>query len=264
MNELQIFDHAEFGRLRAVNIKNEPWFVGKDVAQVLGYSNHRDALSKHVDAEDKNSVAFRDGTSGNPYQTVINESGLYSLILSSKLPGAKKFKRWVTAEVLPSIRKHGGYISGQEELSGEELMAKALQFADRKLKEKEAQIRQLTAETEQQKQVIADFAPKEQYLDAILASNGTMATSQIAADYNMSARQLNKILHEAGVQHNVNGQWLLYRDKMGKGYTKSITIPIVRSDGREDTKMHTHWTQKGRLMIHEVLSSKGIRAAMDK
>lgn len=263
MNEIKIFNHAEFGEIRAVSINNEPWFVGKDVAQVLGYSNPRDALSKHVEAEDKNTVAFRDGTSGNPNQTIINESGLYSLILSSKLPGAKKFKRWVTSEVLPSIRKHGGYIAGQEEMSGEELMAKALQFADRKLKEKEAQIRQLTAETEQQKQVIADFAPKAQYLDVILSSTGTMATSQIAADYNMSAKQLNKILHEAGIQHNVNGQWILYRDKMGMGYTKSITIPIVRSDGRADTKMHTHWTQKGRLMIHDVLAERGIQAVMD-
>ena len=211
--------------------------------------------------------------------TVINESGLYSALFAMQPEKARsvtdeyikmrqgqlhKFKRWVTSEVLPSIRKHGGYIAGQEEMSGEELMAKALQFADRKLKEKEAQIRQLTAETEQQKQVIADFAPKAQYQDRILTSIGTMTTSQIAADYNMSAKQLNKILHEAGVQHNVNGQWILYRDKMGKGYTKSITIPIVRSDGREDTKMHTHWTQKGRLMIHEVLTSKGIQAVMDK
>jgi prophage antirepressor-like protein len=263
MNEIKIFNHAEFGEIRAVSINNEPWFVGKDVAQVLGYSNPRDALSKHVEAEDKNTVAFRDGTSGNPNQTIINESGLYSLILSSKLPGAKKFKRWVTSEVLPSIRKHGGYIAGQEEMSGEELMAKALQFADRKLKEKDAQIRKLTAEVEQQTQVIADFAPKAQYLDVILSSTGTMATSQIAADYNMSAKQLNKILHEAGIQHNVNGQWILYRDKMGMGYTKSITIPIVRSDGRADTKMHTHWTQKGRLMIHDVLAERGIQAVMD-
>lgn len=111
--------------------------------------------------------------------------------------------------------------------------------------------------------MIADFAPKAQYLDVILSSSGTMATRQIAADYNMSAKQLNKILHEAGIQHNVNGQWILYRDKMGMGYTKSITIPIVRSDGRADTKMHTHWTQKGRLMIHDVLAGRGIQAAMD-
>ena len=262
MNEIKIFNHAEFGEIRAVSINNEPWFVGKDVAHVLGYQNPSKALADHIEPEDKlnNETLLSLGQRGG---WLINESGLYSLILSSKLPGAKKFKRWVTNEVLPSIRKHGGYIAGQEEMSGEELMAKALQFADRKLKEKDAQIRQLTAEVEQQTQVIADFAPKAQYLDVILSSTGTMATSQIAADYNMSAKKLNKILHEAGIQHNVNGQWILYRDKMGMGYTKSITISIVRSDGRTDTKMHTHWTQKGRLMIHDVLAERGIQAVID-
>lgn len=111
MDELMIFKHPEFGKLRTLEIGGEPWVAGKDVAAALGYSNPRDALAKHVDDEDKNTVAFRDGTSGNPNQIIINESGLYSLILSSKLPDAKKFKRWVTAEVLPSIRRHGVYMT---------------------------------------------------------------------------------------------------------------------------------------------------------
>lgn len=109
MNELQIFENEEFGNIRAVEIDGEPWFVGKDVAVALGYSNPRDALSKHVDNEDKNTVALHDGIQGNPHKTIINESGLYSLILSSKLPSAKRFKRWVTSEVLPALRKTGEY-----------------------------------------------------------------------------------------------------------------------------------------------------------
>ena len=113
--ELQIFNNPEFGEIRTTVIDGEPWFVGKDVATALGYSNTRDALSKHVDDEDKNTVAFRDGIQGNPNQTVINESGLYSLVLSSKLPTAKKFKRWVTSEVLPAIRKTGSYSVKQAE-----------------------------------------------------------------------------------------------------------------------------------------------------
>ena len=116
MNEIQIFNNPDFGQVRTVTIDGEPWLVGKDVAQALGYSNTRDALNKHVDAEDKNTVAFHDGTSGNPNQTVINESGLYSLILSSKLPNAKKFKHWVTSEVLPSIRKTGSFTGMSKEL----------------------------------------------------------------------------------------------------------------------------------------------------
>lgn len=108
-NSLRVFDNEEFGTIRTVMIDGEPWFVGKDVAEALGYTNPRDALSKHVDDEDKKTVAIRDGIRGNPNVTVINESGVYSLILSSKLPNAKKFKRWVTAEILPSVRQTGSY-----------------------------------------------------------------------------------------------------------------------------------------------------------
>lgn len=109
MNELQIFDNPEFGKIRGLMLDGDPWFVGKDVAGALGYSNPRDALARHVDSEDKNTVAFHDGIQGNPNMTIINESGLYSLILSSKLPTAKRFKHWVTSEVLPAIRKTGRY-----------------------------------------------------------------------------------------------------------------------------------------------------------
>lgn len=106
-----IFNNPEFGQIRTVEVGGEPWLVGKDVAVALGYSNTRDALERHVDAEDKNTVVNPDGNRGNPNMTIINESGLYSLVLSSKLSGAKKFKRWVTSEVLPSIRKHGTYMT---------------------------------------------------------------------------------------------------------------------------------------------------------
>ena len=111
MNELQIFKNEEFGEIRTVEISGEPWFVGKDVAEILGYSNPRKAISDHIDADDR-GVTKCDTLGGSQELTIINESGLYSLILSSKLPNAKAFKKWVTSEVLPSIRKHGGYISG--------------------------------------------------------------------------------------------------------------------------------------------------------
>ena len=109
MNELQIFNSEEFGEIRTVTIDNEPWFVGKDVAEALGYSNTRDALATHVSEEDKNTVVISDGKRGNPNQVVINESGLYALIFGSKLDSAKRFKHWVTSEVLPTIRKTGSY-----------------------------------------------------------------------------------------------------------------------------------------------------------
>ena len=134
----------------------------------------------------------------------------------------------------------------------------------RALADAEEQKMALLIENEQQRQAIAEFQPMRQYLDTILNSKGTMTTTQIAADYDLSARKLNQILHEAGLQRNVNGQWILYRKHMGKGYTKSKTISFVHSDGTPDTKLHTEWTQKGRLTIHEILTERGIMAVMDR
>lgn len=122
----------------------------------------------------------------------------------------------------------------------------------------------LAAENEAQRQVIADFQPIKQYVDTILSSTRTLTTTQIAADYDMSAKKLNKILHEEGIQRYVNRQWILYKQYMGKGYTKSKTINIIRSDGRPDTVLNTEWTQKGRLLIHEILTARGIQAVMDR
>lgn len=253
MNELTIFESSEFGAIRTVELDGEPWLVGKDVATALGYSNTRDALDRHVDPEDKNTVVNPDGNRGNPNMTIINESGLYSLVLSSKLPTARKFRRWVTSEILPSIRKTGGYN-----------LPKDYPSALRALADTEEKRLALLAENEAQRQVIADFEPVRQYVDTILHSKGSLATSQIAADYGISARALNRILHEEGIQHKVNSQWILYREHMGKGWTDSRTIQFIHSDGRPDAKMMTYWTQKGRMMIHNLLARRGIVPVMDR
>lgn len=263
MNELQIFNNEQFGEIRAVELNGEPWFVGKDVAQALGYKDTVNALKSHVDPDDKQRGWQITTPSGKQDMTIINESGLYSLVLSSKLPNAKKFKRWITTEVIPSIRKHGAYMTPDtmQRFIADPDFAIGLLTA---LKDEQEKSRALEAENEKQSQLLADYEPKVQYLETILQSEGTMTTAQIAADYDMSAIQLNQILRDACIQRKVNGQWILYRKYMGKGYTKSETINITRSDGRPDTKMHTRWTQKGRLMIHEVLTARGIKARMDK
>ena len=270
MNELTIFENPEFGIIRTLTISNEVWFVGKDVATALGYKEPTKAAREKVDPEDR-GVSKMDTPSGEQDMTIINESGLYSLVLSSKLPTARKFRRWVTSEVLPSIRKTGGYIAGQKELSPAELMAKALKVANDVLAERDARIAkldaeniQLLAENEAQRQVIADFEPVKQYVDTILQSKDAVTTTQIAADYGMSAKELNRILFQEGVQHKVNGQWILYKKYMGKGLTVSRTIHFLHSDGRPDTKMNTCWTQKGRMMIHNILTGRGIVALMDR
>ena len=252
MNNLTIFESPEFGAIRTVELDGEPWLVGKDVAAALGYTDTDQALRRHVDDEDKLTRNF-DGSGQNRSMTIINESGLYSLVLSSKLPTARKFRRWVTSEVLPSIRRTGGYN-----------LPKDYPSALRALADTEEKRLALLAENEAQRQVIADFEPVRQYVDTILHSKGSLATSQIAADYGISARALNRILHEEGIQHKVNSQWILYREHMGKGWTDSRTIQFIHSDGRPDAKMMTYWTQKGRMMIHNLLAQRGIVPVMDR
>ena len=193
----------------------------------------------------------------------IPEGDIYRLAARSELPGADKFERWIFDEVLPSIRKHGLYATEntvEAMLKDPDTMIRLLQ----EIKEERAKRLALETENETQRQAIADFEPIKRYVDEILSSPGTMATSQIAADYDMSAKKLNRILHEEGIQRCVNGQWILYRQHMGKGYTKSKTIQITRSDGRADTVLHTEWTQRGRLLIHELLTARGILAVMDR
>lgn len=247
MNDVFNFKGQE---VRTVTIDNEPYFVGKDVASILGYSNSKDALSKHVDTDDKQVIQrSQNATLDIPNRglTVINESGLYSLILSSKLPQAKAFKRWVTSEVLPAIRKHGMYAIDHL-LENPDIAIAAFE----KLKE-ERQLRlQAQEEVAQKNQIIHELQPKATYYDLILQSESLVAISVIAKDYGMSAKKLNSLLHELKVQFKQGSTWLLYQKYANKGYTQSKTHTL----DAERSKMHTYWTQKGRLFIYDLLKNK--------
>lgn len=250
MNELQIFQNPQFGKVRTVTENGVTLFCGKDVATALGYKRPKDAIAAHC----KGAVKRRTLTSGGEQEMLfIPEGDIYRLAARSELPGADAFERWIFDEVIPSIRKTGSYFLPRDYPS-----------ALRALADEAEKNRRLAAENEARRQEIADFQPMRQYLDKILSSPGALATTQIAADYGMSAKKLNKILHEEGIQRCVNGQWILYREHMGKGYTKSATISITHEDGTPDAKMHTYWTQKGRLLIHQILTDRGILALMDR
>lgn len=172
--ELQIFQNAEFGSVRTADINGVPYFVGKDVAEILGYSNTRKALLDHVDEEDKtDGVTIRDSIGREQAPVLINESGLYSLILSSKLPNAKKFKRWVTSEVLPAIRKTGGYIPAASDMSDEEIMAKALLIGKRTIEQQKERIKALEADKDRMR-------PKEIFADAVATSNTSILIGDLA------------------------------------------------------------------------------------
>ena len=257
MNQLQIFENKEFGKIRTVEINNEPYFVGKDVADILGYTNTPKAIRDHVDDEDKtvNELFTVNGTKG----ILINESGLYSLILSSKLPTAKKFKRWVTSEVLPSIRKHGMYAT-DELIANPDIAIAAFQA----LKEEREQRQLLQFECNKQKQIIGELKPKADYTDIILQSKSLVTVTQIAKDYGMSGTAMNEMLHRYGVQYKQSGQWLLYSKYHNNGFTHSETVTITHSDGRTGTVMNTKWTQKGRLFIYNLLKSYGVLPVIEQ
>ena len=252
MNELQLFNF-ENNQVRTLLINDEPWFVGKDVAQILGYSNPRDALSKHVDEEDKNSVAIRDGNKGNPNQTVINESGVYALVFGSKLPSAKRFKHWVTSEVLPTLRKTGGYTMPKTYLE-------ALKAFTAEVEKNEM----LSLENKIQTQQINELKPKADYTDRILKTTDLMTITQIAKDYGMSAKQFNALLHDYKVQFKQNGQWLLYSQYQSKGYTSSETVEFYRSDGTVGVRLNTKWTQKGRLFLYGLLKKHDVVPTIER
>lgn len=203
MTDLKIFENPTFGQVRIVEREGEPWFVGKDVATALGYANPSKAILDHVDDEDKafQMLEVADSQNGNLVKTaIITESGLYSLVLSSKLPTAKAFKRWITSEVIPSIRKTGGYIAGQAELSPEELMAKALMVAQKTLAEREARISALTVENQ-------IMTPKAEYFDDLVDRN-------LLTSFRETAKQL-EVKEKAFIAFLLEKKFI-YRDKKGK------------------------------------------------
>lgn len=242
MTNLQIFAFEEKEEIRTLLINEEPYFVGKDVAEVLGYQNGSRDVNRHVDEEDK--LTHQISASGqNRNMTIINESGLYSLILKSKLPSAKKFKRWVTSEVLPQIRKHGMYAK-DELLNNPDLLIEVA------TKLKEERTLRLVAE-----QKVAEMQPKVNYHDIILANKSVTPISFIAKNYGMSAMQMNRLLHDFGIQYRQGKAWLLYAKYQNEGYTHIEMVPV---QGTENLKPIMKWTQKGHLFLYNFLKEHDI------
>lgn len=254
MKDLQIFKNEEFGSIRTVEENGKVLFCGKDIAEALGYSNSRKALIDHCKGVTKRNTLT---SGGKQEMTFIPEGDVYRLITHSKLPAAEKFEKWVFDEVLPSIRATGGYIAGQERLSDDELLEKALLVAQRRIEEKNKLIAS-------QKQIIGELTPKAEYVDIILNNKGLVTITQIAKDYGMSGSKLNSILADLHIQYKQSGQWLLYSEHQNKGWTHSKTINITRSDGRDDVVMETKWTQKGRLALYNILKKKGILPSIER
>lgn len=258
MCEMKIYENSEFGSVRTFTLDDVPYFSGKDVAEALGYTNPQKALRDHVDFEDKtvNELFTVNGTMG----ILINESGLYSLVLSSKLPNAKKFKRWITNEVLPAIRKHGVY-AVNELLENPDMLIAALT----ELKAEREHRVMLEHTVAIQNQQITEMKPKASYYDVVLNCKDLVAISTIAKDYGWSANRMNRYLYEKGVQFKQGNKiWLLYQKYSEKGYTSTKTHSYPGNDGTIHTKIHTYWTQQGRLFIYGLLKENGILPIMER
>ena len=265
---MQVFNNETFGNVRVKIINDEPWFMGRDVCKALGYVNNRKALMDHVDEEDKkDGVEIRDSIGRVQKGIVINESGLYSLILRSKRDSAKEFKRWITSEILPIIRKTGGYVNNDEMFINTylpnadeqtKIMFKSSLTAIRELNGKidtlNGEIKKLDGQVSELGNKIEVMTPKAEYYDDVLQSEGLVSITTIAKDYGKSALWMNNFLHQHKVQFKQNNTWVLYAKHSGKGYTKSKTYYNEKT-GR--SKVTMYWTQKGREAIDRMMKYYG-------
>ena len=268
-NKIKVFENAEFGSVRTVTINGEPWFVASDVCKSLEINNVSMAISR-LDDDEKNTISLTEGIPGNPNKTIVNEPGLYSMVLSSRKPEAKAFKRWITHEVIPDIRQYGMYGTS-------DFLDKALGNPDnwiRMLTEYSAVKKEnetLKLKTVEQKEVIETqnnqitlMKPKATYYDLVLQTKNAVNITTIAKDYGLSAVTLNKKLHDYGVQYKQGGTWLLYQQYADMGYTKTRTGVYTNKAGEEYASVHTKWTQKGRMFIYEILKEHGILPKMEE
>ena len=240
--EIQVFKNDRFGEVRTMVINDEPWFVGKDVASVLGYAKPLNAVAMHVEIEDSLKQGLLD-SNGKTQQTIfINESGLYSLILSSKLPQAKEFKRWVTSEVLPQIRKTGGYIPVNDCKDDGEIMAKALLIAKKTIEQQEALVK-----LPEPKEILrlADKIIGEGLRMLNEDAEDTLTATQVAKTFNMTVFHFNEVLRDLGIQYRRHGHWNISDDLAHRDFVRMRTHVSYSLKGLKKVKHYMTWTMDG-------------------
>ncbi|HHB2481289.1 TPA: phage antirepressor [Bacillus cereus] len=249
MDELKVFNNDELGQVRTIMKDGEPWFVAKDICDVLDIKNPRTSTALLDD--DEKGVHTMDTLGGSQEFAVINESGLYSLVLKSRKPQAKSFKKWITSEVLPTIRKTGGYVNN-DDLFVNTYLAHADEMTKTLFKS--------TLETvRKQNEKIAVLEPKAEYHDNVLESTNSFTITEIANDLGMTARKLNSLLHQLGVQRKVGTTWVLYAEHQDKGYIDTKTYVYDGGNQGFQSAMHTRWTQKGRKFIIDLMTEMGLQ-----
>lgn len=259
-NNIQIFNNEELGTIRIMGTPDAPMFCLVDVCKVLGLQAA--AVMRRLDDGVISSHPILDSVGREQVANFVTEDGLYDVILDSRKPEAKRFRKWVTSEVLPTIRKHGAYMTKdtlERAISEPDFL---IQLATT-LKEEKAKRLEAEQQCEVQKQIIGEMEKKVSYLDLILSSTSTMTITQIAQDYGMSGQRMNKLLHGLRIQYKVGDQWILYAEYKDKCYVSSETIHFVTSEGIPCTTLNTKWTQKGRLFLYDILKKEGILPKME-
>ena len=243
MNKIQIFQNVEFGAIRTMsNEQGDVLFCAKDVCNALGYKKPLLAIAQHVEKDEAAKHSLTDSLGRKQQAIFINESGLYSLILCSKLESAKRFKRWVTGEVLPAIRKQGGYMVAKQGESEKEIMARALEIVRSTIQRRDEEI--------------ARLQPKALYTDQVLDSITCITTTQLAKELGMTAQELNRRLCEMRIQYWQSGQYMLYAEYARQGLAKSRTHKRTFKHGIVSTDTYLVWTERGRNFIHQLLTPK--------
>lgn len=271
MNDIQVFSNEKFGQVRTVMQDGEPWFVAADVCKALEIPNVGQALTRLDDDEKMNTIISNDGNRGNPTRTLVSEAGLYSLVISSRKPEAKAFKRWITHEVIPAIRKTGGYVHNSEVFiqnylpfaddTTKQLFRLTLDVVDKQNK----QIASQQKEIAEKSSVIEEMTPKATYYDVILASPSLMTTTAIAKDFGLTANRLNKILQDHRIQFKQGKTWYLYDEFAKRGYAQSKTYSYKGKEYPDwKATWSTQWTQPGRRFIYELLKGMGILPIVER
>jgi len=257
MNDIKIFENEKFGEVRVQEKDGDVWFVAADICKILDLSDASKSVSRINDRwATKVRIPHPQSKTKTLEVNAVNEPGLYKLVFRSNKDEAEQFTDWIAEEVLPSIRKHGAYAT-------EETIDRMINNPDFGIE----LLSQLKQEREEKKKLVGkinQLKPKADYTDKILNNKGLVTITQIAKDYGMSGRALNDLLHDLGVQYKQSGQWMLYADHQGEGYTHSQTIDITRSDGTPDVVMNTKWTQKGRLFLYDLLKEEGVLPTIER
>lgn len=247
-NEIQLFSFDN-QQVRTLTINGQPYFVGKDVAEILGYKRTADAIRENVPDKFK-GVGVLPTPGGKQKVTLISEAGLYKLAFKSHAKNAEKFTDWVASDVLPSIRKHGAYMTDEKI---EEVLLNPDTIIKLATELKTERERRSIAE-----QRINELTPKASYYDLVLSNKSLVTITQIAKDYGMSGQAMNHKLHDLGVIYKQGHTWLLYSKYQRTGWTHSETIMVDKADGTQKAVMHTKWTQKGRLGLYDLLKQHDI------